>query len=1073
MIKEISQGSQIPKQLPKALSDEFSRWVNLYAKIPNKDQQSENGKWKVRFDRIFNVGAKEAIVAITDEVQIQSPSAQRFFELYNSSLKAVIAINSLSAVPLKDAEAFKEIPSETVAALNAYADFIKKFGKGDAITESSNNLLMLINNLSSKNLHSFAAAEYGKAEILFAALATEKGKSLAASAAYLKEKSLFNKAYLEFTKKIQAKDDVSLDDSIKNVFLAHEAYLKKYPQSQHRYEIASHFYKISLDFLRLKQWDDASAVLKLISESSVNPELKERDRYLSLTAKAAMALPEFSISEIHASLNVLKPIKNSRTTSSNARRLQQTAQQQIELQQIFHPLTDEEKASRKDLFKALIPELQKIISEGKNESIKKKSANLILKMANSWNTHSEWTEAVAIFRKYLKDNPNNLSARAGIRQSIVQALKNNLHQEAGTRKWRERISELDANLKLLRDEYASMSKDVLLGKSQRLSAAWELTQSYLTEARYVKNIKQSLSRSRYLRYSRELNSFVKNNFKNFHKSKVPACLKTLGDELLTLGFHKESIDVYQLLYSNYPGHAESHAAGLMMAKVYRNHLKQPIKAAEVYLEMNYTFHSGQSLQTEIFNMASQLKAEKRWIESLHILEVFTASFPKHPTAGHAMEMIGEIHQANESWDEAIIAYQKVIDHCNSGAWIKEARWAIADCYIQLSQWSEALKSYRDYQKLYQKDNRKNELVKRMTVLKDLSRYQALVDEQGQRKSFDAQFQIASIVRDRLGLNKKASREFLKVYTKWPKAHLADDALYQRGVSLMAINMIEEARESWNLLGEKYAGSPLADDALFLVGKSHEDESIRLARVDRSSVVRYNKARVQNEAYLSYFGNRSGNRKAQSKKIKNAQQKGDTRNADILQASNINQQWAFDNAYVSNTLLNASRQVEAYTATQLADQQDKVNAALRKAIQSYQTASSMASSDKAGEALLRMAGIYDEKLNDSAKAMQVWKETVRQFSGTTVAEDASWKIARYYEHNGKYKEAIDADKSFLRNYRRSPKAELAQFAIAEHFEHLSDWVSAMDAYTNYIKNYPKGQQLSKAKEQINWIKTYRL
>ena len=134
---------------------------------------------------------------------------------------------------------------------------------------------------------------------------------------------------------------------------------------------------------------------------------------------------------------------------------------------------------------------------------------------------------------------------------------------------------------------------------------------------------------------------------------------------------------------------------------------------------------------------------------------------------------------------------------------------------------------------------------------------------------------------------------------------------------------------------------------------------------------------------------------------------------------------------------------------------------------------MASSDKAGEALLRMAGIYDEKLNDSNKAMLVWKETVRQFSGTTVAEDASWKIARYYEHNGKYQEAIDADKSFLRNYRRSPKAEMAQFAIAEHFEHLSDWVSAMDAYTNYIKNYPKGQNLSKAKEQINWIKTYRL
>ncbi len=91
----------------------------------------------------------------------------------------------------------------------------------------------------------------------------------------------------------------------------------------------------------------------------------------------------------------------------------------------------------------------------------------------------------------------------------------------------------------------------------------------------------------------------------------------------------------------------------------------------------------------------------------------------------------------------------------------------------------------------------------------------------------------------------------------------------------------------------------------------------------------------------------------------------------------------------------------------------------------------------------------------------------------MAEDASWKIAQYYEREGKYAEAIEAYNAFLRNYRRSPNAGPAQFAIAENYEHLGQWVAAMDSYTNYITNFPDGPLVTKAKEQINWIKTYRL
>jgi TolA-binding protein len=166
-------------------------------------------------------------------------------------------------------------------------------------------------------------------------------------------------------------------------------------------------------------------------------------------------------------------------------------------------------------------------------------------------------------------------------------------------------------------------------------------------------------------------------------------------------------------------------------------------------------------------------------------------------------------------------------------------------------------------------------------------------------------------------------------------------------------------------------------------------------------------------------------------------------------------------------------VEVLTAVQLADRQDKINAALRRAVDAFLKASKVAAGDKADEALLHMAEIYAEKLKDTEAAMRTYREIVRQFSGTAVAEDASWRIAQHHERQGEHAEAIKAYEAFLRNYRRSSRAGQAQFAIAENYEHLGEWVKAMDAYTNYMNNFPSGPLVRKAQEQINWIKTYRL
>ena len=183
--------------------------------------------------------------------------------------------------------------------------------------------------------------------------------------------------------------------------------------------------------------------------------------------------------------------------------------------------------------------------------------------------------------------------------------------------------------------------------------------------------------------------------------------------------------------------------------------------------------------------------------------------------------------------------------------------------------------------------------------------------------------------------------------------------------------------------------------------------------------------------------------------------------------------AFNDANVLLFARQADQKMEELSATQLADRQDKINAALRKAVEAYTAASRVPGADKAGDALLQMATIQDKRLKDSKAALETRLEIVRQFSGTAVAEDASWKIAQYYDREGKNVQAVEAYNAFLRNYRRSPNAGAAQFAVAENHERLGQWVAAMDAYTKYITNFPDGPLVNKAKDQINWIKTYRL
>jgi len=698
----------------------------------------------------------------------------------------------------------------------------------------------------------------------------------------------------------------------------------------------------------------------------------------------------------------------------------------------------------------------------------------ILLMVGHWRTLSQWERSAALAWRFLTDNPTDPELpklRLEIARDRLAWASKPIEQKASRQKM---LTEVAHRFEAARAELVKVVDDFPHERNYQQEAQWDIANSFLAQARVVAALSPTLARGQYVRASKELCRVADKYPDHPQIGNVPQLLWNISAELESRGYDDEALVVWNELTIHDPMHPLAQQAAVKIAQTYHQKLQRPLLAAEAYQELYFATGGGnQALLDSIFQIGSELKNQKRYVEALHVLATFVDSYPKHPQAGQALTIVGQIHQTNEAWKDAIAAYRRVIDEFQDSQFVQEAKWAIAECTINLSQWQQASAAYREYVAAYPQDAKVAEANRRIEVLKDLVRYQGLVDEKDQRKAFDAQYQIAAIVASQLSNPVKAIIEYRKVVANWPQSHLADDALYAVGSTYLSLGETDKAREALLKVAQGYPTSPLADDALFMVGKSFEGEADKLTSMTRDQTLALNKDVAQRRAYQMARENLSRQQEVRTKRIADLKAAGKGTSAAAEEAASAANFGQFNDANVRLFAQQALQEEETLTATQLADRQDKTNAALRKAVEAYTSASKVAGADKAGDALLQMATIYDQRLKDSQAAMQTWLEIVRQFSGTAVAEDASWRIAQYYEREAKYAQAVDAYQAFLRNYRRSPKAGDAQFAVAENYERLGQWVSAMDSYTNYITSFPEGPLVQKAKEQINWIKTYRL
>ncbi len=683
--------------------------------------------------------------------------------------------------------------------------------------------------------------------------------------------------------------------------------------------------------------------------------------------------------------------------------------------------------------------------------------------------------AIALIERFLKDVPTDPARVALAYRAIEDRLKwaNRLRpDEKVTQKWLDERHELFEAARREIDQFIKQYEDIENQKHLVQQARMLKVESFLTESQRAAMVSSVRAGGLKVRAAEQLLAIRQADPAHNANHGMPTRVYQLAAELAGIGQREMAIYLYSQVTTHFPTDHVANESVLRIAELYATNLASPLQAVEAYQE--YLSLTGNNVSNYIFSIAEQLAGQKRYVEALHVYAVFVDSFPTDPRAPQALLAIGRTHQANESWLDAIKAYDRILNEYKDHSLIADTQLAIAECRINLSQWYEARRLYESFLRKYSNDTQAAMARSRIEILKSLDRYQKLLtDKEVTRNKDDAQFQIGRIVLERLNNRVKAIEEFDKVVKAYPESELADNAQLEIGKALLALGRLTEAREAL-LKVSNYTSSPLADNALYLIAQSYENEAVQLASADTATANKKLVMAKQEEAYRNVQAAQIMNESRLQARRKELSQMGG-KGKDILELEDAYANFRYNGG--DNTIGQYARiaqlQTEKETALQAANRQDRINEAYRAAVDMYlRAATNYPLGEQTANSLLSAAQILETKLKDNERAMQTYIRIVKFFPSSPVAEDAAWKVAQFHERQRDYEAAVDAYRDFIRKYPSSSRVPDAQFAMAESLEQLGRWVEAMDAYEVFRERFTQHPKADLAQEQINWIKAYR-
>lgn len=708
----------------------------------------------------------------------------------------------------------------------------------------------------------------------------------------------------------------------------------------------------------------------------------------------------------------------------------------------------------------------------RNSAIASQSRSQVMWLFGFFEGSLRADRAIVLIQKYLKDHTTD-PERVALAYRVVTDRLSHASRQTGQidlataverhEQFEQARQEVDAFIKANSDEAAWVNVAQLL-----------VVDSYLQEAALVQGISRERASGLHVQAADALLALHRTAPDHPQAATFATQLWGISELLSAPGNNEAAISVLRHIAVRFPTSDLAGQSIIRTAQLYAANLADPIRAVETYQVYLSKIDGDPSVPTEIFNIATQLAVQQRYLEALHVYGVFVDSFPTDSRAAAALNAIGQTHQKNGIWEEAIASYERVFEEYPSDAIVPRTRLNVAECRINLGEWNEAKDLYTDFAAKYPKDGQVAMAKARIDVLKKLAQFQDLLaDDMIDRNKDDAQFQIGRTVLADLQNPIKAVAEFRKVVKDFPKSDLADDAQLELGKALLALNQLDEGRKELLLIPTLYANSPLADDALHLIGQSFETQAVALAGVTLEKAREDSFVMEQRSAYSRFRMQADVVTKRDAAKRGQLKKEGDANKLALNEAS---QAWLSGSVHVDNLFCNVTQaelQAETETALQIANRQDRINDAYRSAVEIYaKAAADYPLGDMTDRSLLRVADILETKLKDRAAAMQTYQNIVKLFPGTPVAEDAAWKVAVFYVEESKYAQAVDGFQTFIRNYPASQRVADAQFAMAEVLEQMGKWNDAMDAYEVFRQKFAKHPKVQLASRQITWIKTYR-
>ncbi|MHC4645929.1 MAG: tetratricopeptide repeat protein [Planctomycetota bacterium] len=449
---------------------------------------------------------------------------------------------------------------------------------------------------------------------------------------------------------------------------------------------------------------------------------------------------------------------------------------------------------------------------------------------------------------------------------------------------------------------------------------------------------------------------------------------------------------------------------------------------------------GQFVHPTMFRIARRLERAGRHYDAIKAYLLVLNLFPTKREADDALLAAARLFRDNMLFEEALGAYEQLMEYLPKGNLTSEAYVESASCLENLGRWKEARQLYQFYIKKFPKYKHVGLCKERIALLEEIEQYQDFRDTNPKNtKAAEAQYQIGVILHKKLQNYTKAAVEFTEVAEIYPKHVRAADGLFTAGTAHLRMENFPAARNVFQQLLRRYPDSRLADDAQFWTGHTYEYSARAFGKLDKKRIVLKRRS-LQSQARL-------------------------------LDDIELRRRF-YPQAQPGPQMPQEVWTTDALGILTSGSKRDRVNAELLQAVEAYRrVADEFKIGDMAGKALHRIGVIYTKYLKDPEKGFKAYQELLEHYPGTQEATDVLYEVGAYYTEKEDFDQAVKFYRQFIYNYPKDSRVESAMIAIARCYTAKKAWDKALDAYQSYLNKFPQGKEAEFAQAQITWIRTY--